>query len=109
MTKFQQVVVLVTIDSLETAQKIAGVLLGERKAACVNIVPMVDSQYWWEGKLKTDQEALLIIKTKAALVNELAGLIKGIHPYDVPEVIALPIVGGNRDYLEWVDRETMGK
>ena len=109
MMEFQQVVVLVTVDSLEAAQKIASVLLERQKAACINIVPRVDSHYRWEGKLETDQEALLIIKTKASLIDELVDLVKEIHPYDVPEVIALPIIGGNRDYLEWIDRETEGK
>ena len=109
MTEFQQVVVFVTVGTQEEAQKIAGVLLERRKTACVNIVPSVDSHYWWEGKLETDREALLIIKTRAALVDELVDLVKEIHPYDVPEVIALPIVGGNRDYLEWLDREVREK
>ena len=105
MTEFQQVVVFVTVGTQEEAQKIASALLEQRKAACVNIVPRVDSHFWWEGKLETDQEALMIIKTKASLVDELVGLVKEIHPYDVPEVIALPIIGGNQDYLEWIDRE----
>ena len=109
MVEFQQVVVLVTIDSLDAAQKIAGVLLERRRAACINIVPRVDSHYRWDGKFETDQEALMIIKTKASLMDELVDLVKEIHPYDVPEVIALPIVGGNQDYLEWIDRETEGK
>ena len=109
MMEFQQVVVLVTIDSLEEAQNIATALLERRKVACINIVPRVDSHYWWERKLETDREALMIIKTRASLVNELVGLVKESHPYDVPEVIALPIIGGNQDYLEWIDRETEGK
>lgn len=105
MTEFEHVVVFVTAGSQEEAQSIAGTLLERRKAACVNIVPRVDSHFRWEGKLETGEEVLLIIKTRASLVDELVDLVKSIHSYDVPEVIALPIIGGNQDYLEWVDEE----
>ena len=105
MVEFHQVVVFVTTGTQEEAQKIADALLQRRKAACVNIVPKVDSHFWWEGKLDTDQEALLIIKTRASLVSELVDLVKDMHSYDVPEVIALPIIGGNQDYLDWIDKE----
>ena len=105
MIEFNQVVIFVTVDTREAAQRIADRLLERRKAACVNIVPEVDSYFWWEGKLETAQEALMVIKTRASLVDEVVGLIKELHSYDVPEIIALPIVGGNRDYLEWIDGE----
>jgi len=105
MTEFNHVVVFVTAGSQEEAQSIADTLLERRKAACVNIVPGVRSHFRWEGKLETDQEVLLIIKTRASLVDELVDLVKSIHSYEVPEVIALPVVGGNQDYLEWVDEE----
>ena len=68
-------------------------------------MPRVDSHFWWQGRLDTEQEALLIVKTKASLMDDLVGLVKEIHSYDVPEVIALPIVGGNQEYLEWIDGE----
>ena len=109
MTEFNHVVVFVTAGTQEEAQKIAGTLLERRKAACVNIVPRVDSHFRWEGKLETDQEVLLIIKTRASLVDELVDLVKSIHSYEVPEVIALPVIGGNQDYLEWVDEEVAEK
>ena len=105
MTEFNHVVILVTTGTQKEAEKIAGVLLERRKAACVNIVPKVESHFWWEGKLDSAKEALLIIKTKASLVGELIDLVKDIHTYSVPEVIALPIVGGNQEYLEWIDEE----
>ncbi len=105
MTEFEHVVVFVTAGTEEEAQSIAGTLLERRKAACVNIVPGVHSHFRWEGQVSTDEEVLLIIKTRASLVDELVDLVKSIHSYDVPEVIALPIVGGNQDYLEWVDEE----
>ena len=99
------VVIYVTTGTDEEARELAEALLEQRKAACVNIVPGVRSIFWWQGKLDSAQETLLMLKTKASLVNEVVGLIRKIHSYDVPEIIALPIVGGNRDYLEWIDRE----
>ena len=101
-----KVVVLVTASSGEEAEKIASLLLERQKAACVNIVPGVHSRFWWQGKLESAQESLLIIKTRADLVPELTEIVKKAHSYTVPEVVALPIVGGNRDYLAWVDQET---
>jgi len=105
MSEFNAAVVFITVGSQEEARNIAKTLLEGRKAACVNIVPRVESYFWWEGNLDTDRELLLIVKTKASLVDELAALVKDVHSYDVPEVIALPIIGGNQDYLEWIDKE----
>ena len=104
--EYHYVVVFITVDSQETAQKITDKLLTERKAACVNIIPKVESQYWWQGKIESANELLLIVKTRAELLDELVTLVKQIHPYSVPEIIALPIIGGNKDYLKWVDGET---
>lgn len=81
-------VLLVTATSSEEAHKIANELLNRRKAACVNIVPGVNSLFWWQGKLDSAYENLLIIKTKASLLNEIVALVTQIHSYDVPEVIA---------------------
>ena len=100
------IVVFITVDSPETTQKITDKLLTERKAACVNIVPKVESHYWWQGKIESANELLLIVKTRAALLDELIVLVKQNHSYTVPEIIALPIIGGNEDYLKWADRET---
>jgi len=99
------IVLLITASNSEEAYKIAEVLLNQRKAACVNIVPGVSSLFWWQDKLDSAQESLLIVKTKASLLPEVISLVKGVHSYDVPEIIALPIVGGNQDYLEWIDKE----
>ena len=105
MKEASEIVVFITIDTKEEAQKIAKVLLAQRKAACVNIIPGVSSLFWWEDKLDSAQESLLIVKTKASVLNEVIGLVKEIHSYDVPEIIAMPIVGGNQDYLEWIGKE----
>lgn len=100
------VVVFITTATIEEAQRIANILVSRRKAACVNIVPQVHSRFWWQGKIDSADEALLIVKTREALLDELIGLIKENHSYEIPEVIALPIVGGNIDYLQWLDDET---
>jgi periplasmic divalent cation tolerance protein len=105
MKETGDIVVFVTAGTEEEARRIAELLLGQRKAACVNIVPKVDSLFWWQGKLDSAQESLLIIKTKASLLPEIVDLVKGVHSYEVPEIIALPIIGGNEDYLKWIHSE----
>ncbi len=99
------VVLFITTATAKEAQRISRVLIEQRKAACVNIVPRVSSLFWWQDKLDSAQESLLIVKTKASLLNEIVTLVREIHSYDVPEIIALPIVGGNQDYLEWISKE----
>ena len=101
-----KVVVFVTTATREEAERIAHLLVERRKAACVNIVPGVNSLFWWQGKIDSAQEVLLIAKTRASLMPQVIDLVKEAHSYSVPEVIALPIVGGNEDYLRWVDQET---
>ena len=98
-----EIVVLVTTSGKEEAHKIAELLLNKRKAACVNIVPEVDSLFWWEGKLDSARECLLIVKTKASLLAKVVETVKEVHSYEVPEIIALPIIGGNEDYLKWLE------
>lgn len=105
MEEFVDIVVFITTANAEEAQQIASLLLSERKAACINIVPRVSSFFWWQGKLESAEESLLIVKTKASVLNQVVSLVKEHHRYDVPEVIALPIIGGNQDYLEWMSQE----
>jgi len=100
------VVILVTAPTREEAQKIAQLLLERRKVACVNILPMVDSAFWWKGQLDSAQESLLLMKTRAVLTEQVVELVKQVHSYATPEVIALPIVSGNADYLKWIQEET---
>jgi periplasmic divalent cation tolerance protein len=100
-----KIVIFVTTSTEEEAHRIAELLLGRRKAACVNIVPRIDSSFWWQGKLDSARESLLIIKTRASLLSEIIELVKSVHSYAVPEIIALPIIGGNEDYLKWIDDE----
>jgi periplasmic divalent cation tolerance protein len=101
------VVILVTASSLEEARKITAVLLDKRKAACVNILPQVHSSFWWQGKIDKAEESLLVIKTTASATQAVIELVKANHSYTVPEIIALPIVGGNPDYLDWINREVL--
>jgi len=105
LEQFADIVVFITTANAEEAQRIASLLLNERKAACINIVPRVSSRFWWQGKLESAEESLLIVKTKASVLDEIVSLVKEHHRYDVPEVIALPIIGGNQDYLEWMSKE----
>ncbi len=105
MEKSDYIVVFITTNTTEEAQQIATLLLKQRQAACVNIIPEVDSRFWWEGELDSTRESLLVIKTKASLLPKITKLVKGVHSYTVPEIIALPIVGGNQDYLNWIDKE----
>ena len=103
--KYRHVVILVTIGTPEEASRLADALLAAGVIACANIVPAADSHFRWQGKPERETEALMIIKTAASRVNDVVGLVKELHPYDVPEVIALPVVGGNGEYLEWVSEE----
>ncbi len=106
MEAARYIVILITSDNIEEADHIARVLLEKKKVACVNIVRGIDSYFWWEGKVDSARENLLIAKTRASLLPEVVALVRKIHSYDVPEVIALPIIGGNQDYLEWIDQST---
>jgi periplasmic divalent cation tolerance protein len=104
--EYSHIVVFITIDTTANAHKLADKLLSARKAACVNIIPKVSSQYWWQGKIEKADEVMLVVKTRAALLDELIALVKQNHPYSVPEIIAIPIIGGNPDYLAWLEKET---
>jgi len=106
MENDQNIVIFITTGTDGEARRVAEVLLEQRKAACVNIVPTVTSLFWWKDRIESDQESLLIVKSKASLLDEIVSLVKGIHSYDVPEVIALPIIGGNPDYLNWICQQT---
>jgi periplasmic divalent cation tolerance protein len=98
-----RVVVLCTVGSAEEAERIAGALVERRLAACVNVVPGVTSFYRWKGELNRDAEHLLVVKTTAARFEALREALVEMHPYDVPEVVELPIERGHGPYLEWID------
>jgi periplasmic divalent cation tolerance protein len=99
-------VVLVTAPSPERAAEIARALVEERLAACGNVVPGLRSIYRWEGKVQDDAEALLVLKTTRARFEALRDRVLALHPYEVPEVIALPVEAGSARYLAWIGAET---
>ena len=98
-------VVLVTASGLEEGNKITSAILDKRMAACVNIVPKISSLFWWQGKIDAADEVLLIIKTRASRIKDIIDTVKSIHSYSVPEVIALPVMAGHGDYLDWIAEE----
>ncbi len=98
--------VLTTAPNAEVGALIAHTLVDERLAACVNVIPGVRSFYRWEGEIQDDAEVVLIIKTRADRCDALAARINALHPYDVPEVLVLPAVGGSAAYLGWIETET---
>ncbi|HWD93617.1 MAG TPA: divalent-cation tolerance protein CutA [Verrucomicrobiae bacterium] len=93
---------LVTAPDLKTARRLARAALEARLIACANLVPRIESHYWWQGKIERDVEVLLLLKTTASRLAQLEKLILSKHPYDTPEFIVLPLKGGNRRYLEWI-------
>jgi periplasmic divalent cation tolerance protein len=95
-------VVLTTAGSHEEAQKIARELVDRRLAACVNILPQIESIYRWQGKVENATEWLLIIKTEIGIFDRLQEAIKELHSYDLPECIMLDVAGGSVPYLEWI-------
>ena len=101
------IIVFITCQNLEEARKIAKALLSKRLAVCINILPQIESFYWWKNKIEESKEALLLIKSKTSLLNELINEVKLIHSYETPEIIALPIIGGYKNYIKWLDQETL--
>jgi periplasmic divalent cation tolerance protein len=98
------IVVLITTPSIETGQQIADALVDQGLAACVNILSPIHSIYLWQGKKQRDEETLLIVKTTRDLFTDrLVPAVQAIHPYEVPEIIALPIVLGSQKYLDWIE------
>ena len=104
--QYSHLVVYITVPSQEVGQQIATVLVESSLAACVNIIPGVSSIYHWQGGIEQDDELLLIAKTRAILLDQFVSEVKKIHPYEVPEVIAMPIVAGSSEYLAWINEGT---
>ncbi len=100
--------VLVTVPTTADGERIGRTLVEERLAACVNVVPGLRSIYRWQGAVETADEALLLVKTTAAAFEALATRVRSLHPYTLPEVIALPLAAGLAAYLAWVDEGSAG-
>jgi periplasmic divalent cation tolerance protein len=102
----QPVFLYITADTPEEATSIGRTLVEERLAACVNILGGITSFYWWEGAVQQGAETALIAKTRADLADAVTARIKQLHGYTCPCVVALPIQGGNPDFLDWIAAET---
>ena len=102
-----KIMVIITASSAEESENIVKVLLNEKLIACGNITYKVNSHYWWQGSKQNESEYLIFCKSKASLLDKIVEQVKAIHSYDVPEIIAMPIVGGNEDYLNWIESETV--
>ncbi len=97
------IVIFITAGSKKEAEKIARGLLSARLVACVNIVDGVESFFWWKNKIDRARECLLIMKSTEKKLKEVIKIAKSLHSYDVPEIIALSVIGGNKPYLDWID------
>jgi periplasmic divalent cation tolerance protein len=97
------VLILVTVSSLQEGEKIGEALVKEGLAACTNLVPGIQSIFRWKGEICREGEVLMLIKSNESLFDELQYRVKELHSYDVPEIIALPIILGSLEYLKWVD------
>ena len=104
----QHVMVFVTAGSKEEADKLSRGLVEEKLAFCVNAIPSIQSTYYWEDKLCVDEEILLIVKTRSEKFDALETWVRENHSYDVPEIIALPIVAGSQPYLKSIDDWVLG-
>ena len=100
------IVVLTTLPNADAAAELARSVVGEKLAACANILPALRSIYRWQGKIQDDNEVLVLVKTHRRHYERLKARILQLHPYDVPEVIALPVEQGHQAYLDWIARET---
>ncbi len=96
------IVVFCTLPDTDSAGRIAGILVEERLAACVNVVPGLISVYRWDGAVQRDEEVLLLIKTTQAVYGQLEQRMRVLHPYELPEIIAVPIQTGQADYIQWI-------
>ena len=99
-------VIYTTIDEIKIARRIAQTLAQEQLVACVNIIPNIESVYRWKGKVENSNDTLIIAKTVDKNVKKTIQRIKQLHKYDVPDIIVLPIIGGLKDYLDYINIET---
>lgn len=103
------ILIIVTTSSQEEAEKITTALLEKKLIACANIFGPVASHFWWQNKIDQAEEYMIFMKTKRELFQKIADNVKRLHSYEVPEIIALPIVEGFKPYLEWIDNSLAGE
>ena len=97
------IIILITCAKKKEALKIGKALLEKKLVACVNIVDKVESLFWWESKIDRTRECLIIAKSTRARFDKIIKMVKSLHSYLVPEIIGLPVLGGNKTYLDWID------
>ncbi len=97
--------VYITTSGMEESRKIGRKIIEERLAGCVNIIPAIESLYWWKGEIEGDNESILIVKTKANNIENIIKRVKEIHSYENPAILAIPIIEGSKDYLDYLDGE----
>ncbi len=100
------ILVFITAASPEEAEHLGKTLVEKRLAACGNIVQDIRSIFWWKDAIEIEQEALLMLKSRATLFSSILTVVTSLHSYEVPEIIAIPIISGSEDYLKWIDQET---
>ncbi|MGE5840583.1 MAG: divalent-cation tolerance protein CutA [Deltaproteobacteria bacterium] len=105
----EYVQVFTTVEKREDADRIASIVVSKRAVACAQIMGPIRSTYWWKGKVEEAWEWLVMMKTRKDLYSSLEKEIRAAHPYEVPEIIALPIVAGSKPYLQWIEEETEKK
>jgi len=99
-------IILIACQSRKEADIIAASLLKKRLAACANIILGVNSNFWWDGKIDKAREVLLMLKTRRGNFKRIEKEVRRLHSYEVPEIIAIPIIAGSKDYLGWIEKET---
>lgn len=109
IAKSEIIVVFMTVPSLREGNRISRAVLTSRLAACVNVIPGIRSMYQWKGKIVQEKEAMLVLKTTRSRYRKLEQKIKQLHPYEVPEVIAIPLICGSSQYIEWVTKEVINR
>jgi periplasmic divalent cation tolerance protein len=104
MDNSSAIIVLITASSAKEGENIAKSLVEDKLVACVNLIPQIKSTYWWEGKVCTDEEVMLISKTKQSLFTAVMDRVKSLHSYEVPEILSFPISEGSPEYLDWIEK-----
>ena len=100
------VIAYVTARDMEEAKRIGETVVREKLAACANIIPSIESIYWWKGNMEDDRETVLLLKTKKALASKLIKRVKELHSYEIPCVDIIPVTEGNEDYFKWIEEVT---
>lgn len=100
------VLVYMTAKDKQEAERVGQALIEARLAACVNIIDPMQSMFFWQGAVQQEQETVLLAKTKVGLVSELTRTVKSVHSYECPCVVAVPVIDGNPEFLEWIKEET---